>query len=111
MVNNTVRTIRDRTGAGRMMAKTSGIPALCMAAGLCAHLIILGGGSALAQNSGTGTTRTDEPPVLRLSLVDAIQAALDNNPNVKLYRERIQAARSVSRTQLGALLPNLAATG
>ena len=49
-----------------------------------------------------------EMPVLKLSLKDAIEAALDKNPNVRLYKERIEAARGVSRTQLGALLPNLA---
>ena len=49
-----------------------------------------------------------EMPVLRLSLKDAIEAALDKNPNVRLYKERIEAARGASRTQLGALLPNLA---
>jgi outer membrane protein TolC len=49
-----------------------------------------------------------EAPVLKLSLKDAIEAALDKNPNVRLYKERIEAARGVSRTQLGALLPNLA---
>lgn len=74
---------------------------MCMAAGLCIYVLVLGVGAALA----------DEPLALRLSLADAIQAALDNNPNVKLYREKIAAAQSVSRTQLGALLPNLAATG
>ncbi len=46
-------------------------------------------------------------PVLKLSLKDAIEAALDKNPNVRLYRERVEAARMNSRTQLGALLPNL----
>ena len=49
-----------------------------------------------------------EMPVLRLSLKDAIEAALDKSPNVRLYKERIEAARGASRTQLGALLPNLA---
>jgi outer membrane protein TolC len=66
---------------------------------------------ALAQDDGAKTARADETLVLKLSLADAIQAALDNNPNVKLYRERIVAARSVSRTQLGALLPNLSSQG
>ena len=51
-----------------------------------------------------------EIPVLKLSLKDAIEAALDKNPNVRLYKERIEAARGVSRTQLGALLPNLGST-
>ena len=49
-----------------------------------------------------------EMPVLKLSLKDAIEAALDKNPNVRLYKERIEAARGAARTQLGALLPNLA---
>jgi outer membrane protein TolC len=48
-----------------------------------------------------------ELPVLKLSLKDAIEAALDKNPNVRLYKERIEAARGVATTQLGALLPNL----
>jgi outer membrane protein TolC len=43
--------------------------------------------------------------------MDAIDAALDKSPNVRLFRERIEAARAASRTQLGALLPNVAATG
>jgi outer membrane protein TolC len=47
-------------------------------------------------------------PVLKLSLKDAIEAALDKSPNVRLYKEHIEAARGASRTQLGALLPNLA---
>ena len=49
-----------------------------------------------------------EMPVLRLGLKDAIEAAPDKNPNVRLYKEHIEAARGASRTQLGALLPNLA---
>ena len=49
----------------------------------------------------------EEMPVLKLSLKDAIEAAMDKNPNVRLYKERIEAARGASRTQLGAVLPNL----
>jgi outer membrane protein TolC len=52
----------------------------------------------------------EELPVLKLSLKDAIEAALDKNPNVRLYKERIEAARGVSITQLGALLPNVASS-
>lgn len=47
------------------------------------------------------------PPELRLSLHDAIQAAIDNNVNVRLLRERIAAAQSAANTSLGALLPNV----
>ena len=52
-----------------------------------------------------------EMPVLKLSLKDALEAALDKNPNVQLYKERIEAARGAARTQLGALLPNLSGAG
>ena len=52
----------------------------------------------------------EELPALKLSLKDAIEAALDKNPNVRLYKERIEAARGVSITQLGALLPNVASS-
>ncbi len=48
-----------------------------------------------------------EPPELRLSLHDAIEAALNNNPTVRLFKERILAAQGVADTSRGALLPNL----
>jgi outer membrane protein len=52
-------------------------------------------------------------PELRLSLHDAIQAAIDNNVNVRMLKERIAAAQSAADTSLGALLPNVSgyATG
>ena len=56
-------------------------------------------GSAAEPPSGT--------PELRLSLHDAIQAAIDNNANVRLLKERIVAAQSAASTSLGALLPNV----
>lgn len=55
----------------------------------------------LAGESKSGT------PELRLSLRDAIQAAIDNNVNVRLLKERIVAAQSAASTSLGALLPNV----
>ena len=51
--------------------------------------------------------RSQAPPELRLSLHDAIQAAVDNNVNVRLLRERIAAAQSAANTSFGALLPNV----
>ena len=42
------------------------------------------------------------PPELRLSLHDAIQAAIDNNANVRLLKERIVAAQSAASTSLEA---------
>jgi len=46
-------------------------------------------------------------PELKLSLRDAIQAAVDNNVNVRLLKERIAAAQAQANTSLGALLPNV----
>ncbi|MBK9113988.1 MAG: hypothetical protein IPM88_20770 [Nitrospira sp.] len=56
-------------------------------------------GSAAEPPAGT--------PELRLSLHEAIQAAIDNNANVRLLKERIVAAQSAARRVLGALLPNV----
>lgn len=46
-------------------------------------------------------------PELSLSLHDAIQAAIDNNVNVRLLRERIAAAQAAADTSLGTMLPNV----
>lgn len=48
------------------------------------------------------------PAVLNLSLGGALAAAADRNPDVQLYRERIQAAKGQVQTQLGTLFPNIA---
>ncbi len=70
---------------------------------LCALFLL--GGAIL------DTARAAEPPAdlpeLRLSLRDAIQAATDNNPTVRLFKERILEARGIANTRRGALLPNL----
>jgi outer membrane protein TolC len=67
--------------------------------------------SVWAQESAALSAPTENVPVLKLSLTEAIDAALDKSPNVRLFREKIEAARAASRTQLGALLPNIASTG
>ncbi|MYA28567.1 MAG: TolC family protein [Nitrospira sp. SB0666_bin_27] len=48
-------------------------------------------------------------PELRLSMQDAMQAAVDNNPTVQIFRERVAQAQEQAFTQRGALLPNLSA--
>ncbi len=62
-------------------------------------------------HAGGGIADAEEPeaivPELRLSLRDAIQAAIDNNVNVRLLKERIAAAQAQADTSLGALLPNV----
>ena len=47
---------------------------------------------------------------LHLTLRGALAAAVENNPDVLLYKERIEAARGQVQTQLGAMLPNLSST-
>jgi outer membrane protein TolC len=49
-------------------------------------------------------------PLPTLTLRDALSAAVDNNPDVQLYKERIEAAQGQVQTQLGAMLPNLSST-
>lgn len=76
-----------------------------MAVGFIVVLGLCGGVCSYAAEPSPQSTQ--ELPVLKLSLKDAIEAALDKNPNVRLYKERVEAARMNTRTQLGALLPNL----
>lgn len=59
------------------------------------------GGLASADEGGSS------PPELRLSLREALEAAVDNNVNVRLLKERIAAAQAQADTSLGAMLPNL----
>jgi outer membrane protein TolC len=54
-------------------------------------------------------TAASPPATLALTLRDALTAAVDNNPDVLLYKERIEAARGQSQAQLGAMLPNFSA--
>ena len=51
-----------------------------------------------------------EKKALRLSMETAITIALDNNYDLLLVQEEIQEAKGVSKTRLGALLPNLSGT-
>src|SRR6185437_13426546 len=52
-------------------------------------------------------SRTGQP--LNLTLKGALAAALNNNPDVLVYKERIQEAQGQVQTQLGAMLPNISA--
>ena len=49
------------------------------------------------------------PPDLRLSMRDAMEAAVGDNPTVRLFQERITQAAEQAFTQRGTLLPNLSA--
>lgn len=69
---------------------------------VCMTMLALWGGTVAAAAEPSQT-----PPELRLSLHDAIQAAIDNNVNVRLLKERIAAAQASANTSLGALMPNV----
>lgn len=73
--------------------------------GLCVWL--MPGLSAAADASAMPVNAAAPAPLL-LSLRGALEAAVDNNPDVLLYRERIEASRGQVQTQFGALLPNIA---
>ncbi len=86
-----VQSIRRQRIAVRCMA------ALVLTALICGTAIELVVAEDLAQH----------PLELRLSLREAIQAAIDNNVNVRLLKERIAAAQAQANTSFGALLPNV----
>ena len=58
----------------------------------------------------TGSAAAVPSAILNLTLRGALAAAVDNNPDVQLYKERIEAAQGQVQAQLGGLLPNLAGT-
>ena len=64
-------------------------------------------GVSLAGGETDQQTTSPPPATLALTLRGALAAAVDNNPDVLLYKERIEAARGQVQTQLGAMLPNL----
>jgi outer membrane protein TolC len=68
-------------------------------------------GPAWAEGPPAIDPMTGSPVIeVPMSLRDAIQMAIGNNPNVQLFRERIEQARAATLTQLGALLPNMGST-
>lgn len=79
---------------------------------LCILLIlgsvgVLGAAQDLA-SEGTARASVAPPPApLVLTLRGALDAAVDNNPTVQLYRERIEAAQAQVLTQFGAMMPSV----
>ncbi|MDE3017523.1 MAG: TolC family protein [Nitrospirota bacterium] len=73
---------------------------------MCVPLLLLG---VLADGRAAEPDETlaRDALVLRLSLREAMEAAVDHNPKVQLFKERIREAHGVKDTKLGALLPNL----
>ncbi|MBX3332347.1 MAG: TolC family protein [Nitrospira sp.] len=64
-------------------------------------------GIATGESGNPAQSRTLQP--LNLTLKGALAAAINNNPDVLLYKERIREAQGHVQTQLGAMLPNISA--
>ena len=81
------------------------------AVGLCVVCsMVIGGFGAVTWAASPGPSTARDLPELRLSLREAMDAAVDQNPTVRLFNERITQAQDVANTQLGELLPNLSGT-
>ncbi len=93
-------------GCGRRQRKcgTWGCWSIVFALGL------LGGGmhgAFAASEKPSKDLSNNSGPTLRLSLREAMNAAVDKNPTVQLIKEQITQAEHVADTRLGALLPNI----
>ncbi|MCA9453547.1 MAG: hypothetical protein KC584_13115, partial [Nitrospira sp.] len=75
-----------------------------------ACLAVFGGNGAVTWAASPEPATGRDLPELRLSLREAMDAAVDQNPTVRLFNERITQAQDVANTQLGELLPNLSGT-
>ncbi len=64
-------------------------------------------GISTGESGNSAQSRTLQP--LSLTLKGALDAAIDNNPEVLLYKERIREAQGEVQTRLGAMLPNISA--
>lgn len=73
-------------------------------------MVVSGTGSA-DSTSKESISSLSAPTIqsLQLTLKEALSAAVQNNPDVLLYKERIQEAQGQVQTQLGAMLPNVSA--
>lgn len=80
---------------------------VCRLLGMIAIVLPAFEGTSWAITDETGRAKPVALPPLTITLRGAVTAALNNNPDVQLYKERIEAAHGQVRTQLGALLPNL----
>ena len=78
---------------------------------ILAGMVCLSGMTTLsrAQDAQDAAASRQLLPELRLSMHDAMQAAVDNNPTVQIFKERVAQAQEQAFTQRGALLPNLSA--
>ncbi|MEQ1680473.1 MAG: TolC family protein, partial [Nitrospira sp.] len=90
------------------MVKSSAPLGLCLlAVGVLAADFVWADASTGESSDGLSQSFPQQP--LQLTLKGALAAAVDNNLDVLVYKERIQEAKGQVRTQLGAMLPNVSA--
>ena len=89
------------------MASPSALLGLCLLVVLVLQPNLVQAGIA-TEDAGSPTQSGTLRP-FNLSLKGALAAAIDNNPDVLLYQERIREAQGQVQTQLGAMLPNISA--
>jgi outer membrane protein TolC len=90
------------------MVKSSAPLGLCLlAVGVLAADFVWADASTGESSDGLSQPFPRQP--LQLTLKGALAAAVDNNLDVLLYKERVQEAKGQVRTQLGAMLPNVSA--
>jgi len=87
----------------------SSVLCLNMIATLCQGFFYQAEGAVEGGDGSLDSVYRSLPP-LNLTLRGALAAAVENNPGVLLYKERIEEARGQVQTQLGAMLPNLSST-
>ncbi|BCA56521.1 putative Outer membrane efflux protein [Nitrospira sp. KM1] len=89
------------TGGGKKI-----LPSLMLVGGLALGAL----SGAFAGDESVRQAAPVSPSKLTLTLREALAAAADNNPDVLLHKERIEASKGQVLTQLGAMLPNLSST-
>ncbi len=77
----------------------------------CATGILVSGTGSADSPSKESIPSLSAPTIhsLQLTLKEALSAAVQNNPEVLLYKERIRESQGQVQTQLGAMLPNVSA--
>ena len=81
--------------------------------GLCLLVVpvlepgLIQAGISAGESGSPARSRILQP--LNLTLKGALAAAINNNPDVLLYKERIREAQGQVQTQWGAMLPNISA--
>jgi len=89
------------------MVQTPVLLGLCLLVVPMLEPSLLQAGISAGEFGNPAQSRTLQP--LNLTLKGALAAAINNNPDVLLYKERIREAQGQVRTQLGAMLPNISA--